>query len=79
MTSSPVIIDLNDVSCEVAGNQILHGIDLQLSREEITVIIGHSGSGKSTLLRTIAGFDTISSGKISNDTRLLSSPRNGST
>lgn len=75
MTSSPVIIDLNDVSCEVAGNQILHGIDLQLSREEITVIIGHSGSGKSTLLRTIAGFDTISSGKISNDTRLLSSPR----
>ena len=44
--------------------EVLHGIDLTLSRGEFAALIGPSGSGKSTLLNIIGLLDKPSSGKL---------------
>jgi len=46
---------------------VLRGIDLEVQRGEVVVIIGPSGSGKSTLLRTINGLEPIQDGSITVD------------
>ena len=43
---------------------VLHGVDLDLYRGEITVVVGPSGSGKSTLLNLIGGIDAPTRGTI---------------
>lgn len=43
---------------------VLHGIDLEIVKGELTVILGASGSGKSTLLNIIGGIDKPSSGEV---------------
>ncbi|MDE2185115.1 MAG: amino acid ABC transporter ATP-binding protein, partial [Alphaproteobacteria bacterium] len=45
-------------------NEVLHGIDLQVRRSEVMVIIGPSGSGKSTLLRCVNLLEPIDAGQI---------------
>ena len=42
----------------------LHGIDLEIADNEFFALLGPSGCGKSTLLRSIAGFETPTSGDI---------------
>jgi multiple sugar transport system ATP-binding protein len=44
--------------------EILHGISLEIEKEEFTVFVGPSGCGKTTLLRLIAGLEEVSSGTI---------------
>ncbi len=44
---------------------VLKGIDLQLEKGEICVLLGPSGSGKSTLLNIIGGIDDADTGYIS--------------
>jgi glutamate transport system ATP-binding protein len=46
---------------------VLRGIDMQISRGEVVVVIGPSGSGKSTLCRVINRLETIESGTITID------------
>jgi len=46
-------------------NEVVHGIDLDVTSGELVVILGPSGCGKSTLLRMVAGLETISDGEIS--------------
>ena len=45
-------------------NTILRGLDLDVRKGEVVVILGPSGCGKSTLLRCINGLETIDSGEI---------------
>lgn len=44
--------------------EVLHGIDLVLSRGEFLALIGPSGSGKSTLLNIIGLLDRPTSGRV---------------
>ncbi len=44
--------------------QVLKGIDLQLEKGEIGVILGPSGSGKSTLMNILGGIDRADSGMV---------------
>ena len=44
---------------------VLKGIDAQIEKSEICVLLGPSGSGKSTLLNIIGGIDNPDSGYIS--------------
>ncbi len=43
---------------------ILKGINLDIKNGEFMVLVGPSGCGKSTLLRTLAGLETVTSGKV---------------
>ncbi len=43
---------------------VLDNISLNISSEEITVILGESGCGKTTLLRILAGLENATSGNI---------------
>lgn len=51
--------------------EVLHGIDLEIADGEFVVIVGPSGCGKSTLLRMVAGLESITSGEISIDGRIV--------
>ena len=43
---------------------VLKGIDLEIKKGEVCVLLGPSGSGKSTLLRCINELEFISAGRI---------------
>ena len=42
----------------------LDGIDFQVEKGELCVIVGHSGAGKTTLLNILGGMDTATSGNV---------------
>ena len=47
--------------------EVLNGIDIEVNKGEIVVLLGPSGSGKSTLLNIIGGIDDADEGFISID------------
>ena len=63
-----VLLETQDVHksyCSDAGRlDVLLGIDLQIRRGEILVIVGASGAGKSTLLHILGALDRPTSGQV---------------
>ncbi len=53
--------------------EVLHGIDVDVKAGEFVVLVGPSGCGKSTLLRVIAGLETIASGDVIIDEKIVNS------
>ena len=66
--ASLTIRELNKSFGSVA---VLKGIDLEVKTGEFVVLVGPSGCGKSTLLALIAGLETVSSGEIRIDERVV--------
>ncbi len=58
------IIKIIDVHKSFAGQKVLNGVNLEIEKERITVIIGKSGGGKSVLLKHIVGLLKPDSGEI---------------
>jgi polar amino acid transport system ATP-binding protein len=58
------VVALANVHKSFGANKVLNGVDFEVDRGEVLVIIGRSGSGKSTALRCIDRFETIDSGEI---------------
>ena len=56
MTASLMAVRLRDVQVSLAGQEVLHEIDLSFVAGRWTSIVGPNGAGKSTLLKTIAGL-----------------------
>jgi glutamate transport system ATP-binding protein len=67
---SPLVV-LSGVNKHYGQLHVLKDIDLSIDRGEVVVVIGPSGSGKSTLCRTINRLETIDSGSITIDGKLL--------
>jgi len=47
------------------ANQVIHGVNAEISDGEFIVVVGPPGCGKSTLLRMVAGLEEITGGEIS--------------
>lgn len=62
-TETP-LIQIKNLSKFYEDQVALDRIDLDIYSGEFFCLLGSSGSGKSTLLRTLAGFESPSSGKI---------------
>lgn len=58
------MIKINNLHKKFGETTVLAGIDLEISKGEIVVIIGSSGTGKSTLLRCINFLETANKGSI---------------
>lgn len=50
---------------------VIHGLDMEVGDGEFIVIVGPSGCGKSTLMRMVAGLETVTSGEISIDGKVV--------
>ena len=61
------LIKIEELHKSFGKNEVLKGINLEIKRGEVVVIIGPSGSGKSTLLNLLLRFYDVTSGHISID------------
>lgn len=59
------IVHAVNVQKNYGSNQVLKGIDMDVNRGEVVVILGPSGSGKSTFLRCINHLEKMDAGAIS--------------
>ena len=58
------MINIRNLHKSFGDHQVFKGIDLDVARGEVVVLIGPSGSGKSTLLRCINGLEAFDQGEI---------------
>ena len=59
-----MLLKIQDLHKSFGDHEVLKGINLEIKKGEVVVIIGASGSGKSTFLRTLNLLEVPSSGKI---------------
>ena len=64
MLPSSVLLEMKAVHTHIGAYHILHGVDLQIPRGELTLLLGRNGAGKTTTLRTIMGLWQASQGQI---------------
>ncbi|WP_294440799.1 amino acid ABC transporter ATP-binding protein [uncultured Slackia sp.] len=62
--SEQPIVRIQDLHKSFGGTEVLKGIDLDVHRGEVVVVLGPSGSGKSTMLRCINRLEEPTSGHI---------------
>ncbi|TFZ00417.1 ABC transporter ATP-binding protein [Ramlibacter henchirensis] len=61
------LLTLEGVHTHIGAYHILHGVDLQVPRGQLTMLLGRNGAGKTTTLRTIMGLWKASRGRITLD------------
>lgn len=67
-------LQLDQVHTHIGAYHILHGVDLEVPRGELTMLLGRNGAGKTTTLRTIMGLWRASSGRIAFGGETLGGP-----
>jgi branched-chain amino acid transport system ATP-binding protein len=58
------VLSLSGVHTHIGAYHILHGVDLEVSEGQVTMLLGRNGAGKTTTLRTIMGLWPASAGEI---------------
>ena len=64
MPAAELVVQIQDVKKSFGANRVLDGVDLDVHKGEVVVVIGPSGSGKTTLLRCINLLETYDEGSI---------------
>jgi len=67
------MLEIINLRAKVEGNEILHGINLEIAEGEVHAIMGPNGSGKSTLANVLAGREgyVVTEGEIFYDGKNL--------
>lgn len=58
------MLELKNVSVDIAGIPVLRRVSARLSSGKTYAIVGRNGAGKTTLLRTIMGFANLKEGQV---------------
>ncbi len=58
------LLRLEGVHTHIGAYHILHGVDLEVARGELTVLLGRNGAGKTTTLRSIMGLWRAEPGRV---------------
>ncbi|MFV0439291.1 MAG: ABC transporter ATP-binding protein [Desulfopila sp.] len=64
-------VTIKDVYKSFGTAEVIHGVSIDIEDGEFVILVGPSGCGKSTLLRMVAGLETVTSGEIRIDERLV--------
>lgn len=68
------IVVIKDAVKDFGIVKALDGVNLEISRGEVVLVIGPSGSGKSTLLRSVNRLENLTSGSITMEGRSVTDP-----
>jgi polar amino acid transport system ATP-binding protein len=71
------LIEIRNISKNFGALDVLKDVSLTVEQGEVVCIIGPSGAGKSTFLRSLNHLETITSGQIYIDGKLLDDRKNG--
>jgi branched-chain amino acid transport system ATP-binding protein len=58
------LLKLNNIETFIGQYHILQGVSLEVTKGEVTVLLGRNGAGKTTTLRTIMGLNPASKGSV---------------
>jgi|SRR5208337_1594254 len=64
-------VEVSKVRKSFGGLEIIHGVSIRVEDGEFVILVGPSGCGKSTLLRMVAGLESITSGELRIDERIV--------
>ncbi len=64
MPALELVVQIHGLKKSFGANRVLDGVDLDVHKGEVVVVIGPSGSGKTTLLRCINLLETYDEGSI---------------
>ncbi len=75
MTTNGVLIKVSDLHKSFGDVQVLNGIDTEITKGEVVVVIGPSGSGKSTFLRCLNLLERPTQGQIFFEGQDITNPK----
>lgn len=64
-------LEINNVTKSYGSVEVLHDINIKVHEGEFLVLVGPSGCGKSTLLNIIAGLESLTSGDIAVNDKIV--------
>lgn len=65
------MIEARGLVVGIGSNEILHGVDINVPKGQITAVVGANGAGKTTLLRTLSRLLPLRRGSIMFDNRSI--------
>jgi branched-chain amino acid transport system ATP-binding protein len=71
---SDPLLRLDGVHTHIGAYHVLHGVDFDVPRGQLTMLLGRNGAGKTTTLRTIMGLWKASSGRVTFDGAPIGGP-----
>ena len=74
MSADNVLIDVRDLQKSFGHIHVLKGVNAQIRRGDVMVVIGPSGSGKSTFLRCLNLLEMPTGGDITFDGEVITDP-----
>ena len=75
MTTNEVLIKTENLQKSFGKLDVLTGIDIEIKKGEVVVVIGPSGSGKSTFLRCLNRLEEPTGGKILFENEDITAPK----
>lgn len=76
MSNEQPLLQIKNLQKSFGDKQILKGINLDIEKGSVTVILGASGCGKSTFLRCLNGLEPVQGGEILFHGKDLTKPEN---
>jgi multiple sugar transport system ATP-binding protein len=64
-------VEVSNVRKSFGSLEVIHGVSISVEDGAFVILVGPSGCGKSTLLRMIAGLESITSGELRIDGRVV--------